>query len=313
VAVLIAIMSLLMTRMFYLASYPYPPFASETVAYGLAQPPVSHRVLAPRLARGAFEWTGFSQFMQWDFVVRTLFCAAAFAAIYYFLRLFHSRTWSIVGLLAAPIVMLWSLDMPAADAFPQVFFFAAAFICLVRKKPAWFALVFVVALMNRETIAALVLPFVITFWPAMPKRRLAAWTALLVASTVVWKFYLAPTYLPGGRGGVVDLQFVANLKSLRDLRHVLNPFAKNPFTILGYTYLLVPWAWRDLPDFGKMLCLCFVPYGVLMLIVARLAETRVYMEWTPLATLVVVAALMRSVRESDAGTDQRSYRNSTSE
>src|SRR4029079_16583102 len=125
---------------------------------GLAQPPFSHRVLAPRLARAALELTGVSQFMQWDFVVRTGFCMAALAAIYAFLRLFHTRTWSIVGLLTAPIIMLWSLDMAAADAIPQVFFFAAAFICLAQKKPGWFALVFVVALLNRETIVALLLP-----------------------------------------------------------------------------------------------------------------------------------------------------------
>ena len=292
-------MSLLMTRMFYLATYPFPPFASKTVAYGLAEPPASHRVLAPWLARAALELTGVGQFMHWDFVVRTLFCIAAFTAIFGFLRLFHSRTWSLVGLLTAPIIMLWSMDMPSADSFPQVFFFAAAFICLVRKKPARFALVFVVALLNRETIAALLLPFVITFWRQMTSRRLTAWTLLLLVCTLVWKFYVAPTYLPGGRGGLAQFQLFANLRSLTDLHQVFNPFAKNPFTILGYTYLLLLWAWRGLPPFGKMLCLCFVPYVILMLMVSRLAETRVYMEWTPLAALVCVAAFARFSCEGD--------------
>jgi hypothetical protein len=296
-ATLVLILSLLMTRMFYLAAYPYPPLAADTVAYGLAGPPASHRILAPWLARGALELSGVGGFVHWAFVVSTLFCMAAFTAIYAFLREFHDRVWSLVGLLVAPVVMLWSIDMPSADAFPQVFFFSAAFICLVRQRPGWFAMVFVMALLNRETVIALLLPFVIAFWRTIPRWRLAAWTGALLACALVWKFYLAPTYLPGGSGSVVQLQFESNLSSLTELRHVFNPFAKNPFTILGYTYLFVPYAWRGLPAFGRMLCVCFLPYAGLMFFVARVAETRVYMEWTPLAALVCVSALARLVGE----------------
>ena len=298
-ATLIVILSLLMTRLFYLAAYPYPPFAAETVAYGVAAPPASHRILAPWLARAALELSGVGRFMHWEFVVSTLFCMAAFTAIYRFLREFHSRVWSLAGLLVAPVVMLWSIDKPSADAFPQVFFFAAAFICLVRQRPGWFAMVFVVALINRETVAALLLPFGITFWRLMPRWHLAGWTVGLLGCTFAWKLYLAPSYLPGGSGSVAEFQLGSNLSSLTELRHVLNPFAKNPFTILGYTYLFVPFAWRQLPAFGKMLCICFVPYAILMLLVARLAETRVYMEWTPLAALVCVSAFVRLVGERD--------------
>jgi hypothetical protein len=300
-ATLVLILSLLVTRLSYLAAYPFSGLAPDTVAYGLAQPPASHRILAPWMARAALELTDIGQFVHWNFVVQMLFCVAALGATYAFLRLFHSRTWSLVGLLIAPVVMLWSIDMPAADSIPQVFFFALAFICLQRKRPALFALVYLVALVNRETIAALLLPFLVVFWADRSRWRAIAWTAGLLACTLGWKFYLAPAYLPGGRGPAAEFQLMSNIRSLADIRHVFNPFAKNPFTILGYTYLFVRYAWRDLAPFARTLCVSFLPYLLLMTVVARLSETRVYVEWTPIAALVAVAALARFAGTSDEG------------
>ena len=296
-AILVVTCSLLIVRLFHLAQYPYPAMSAEAVAFGHAEAPFHLRLLAPMMARGLFELTGLGRFVHWYFVVQFAFVTSAFAAIYVWLRLYFEGPQSQLGVALAPIILLWSMDMPAADAFPQVFFFTLAFIFLHQRRGGAFVLTFLVAVTNRETIAALLLPFLIHRWPSdgpLGQRhlRVAACVVVMAGWVVAWKLWIGPAFSPTITENKLALfQFNANLAMLTDWDHTLNPFAKNPFTILGYTWLLVLFAWKRLPAFVRMLCLCWLPYLGLMLVVAKITETRVHMEWTAVALAVAVTAL----------------------
>jgi len=247
------------------------------------------------LARLGLESSGAGSFLHWHFVVQFVFVLASLATMHVWLRSFFSRTETLIGILVAPIVLLWSVDMPAADAFPQVFFFAAAFLTLYERRAPMFLLIFAVAVMNRETIAALLLPFFIVFRRTLKPATLGLYLVVMLGWVIAWKLYVGPLLSPARVPNKLALfQWTTNLEMWSEWRHTLNPFAKNPFTILAYTWILVPYAWRELPPFCRMLCLCWIPYFVLMLFVARATETRVYMEWTPLALVVCAAAIRRA-------------------
>jgi hypothetical protein len=294
--------ALLVVRMFHLAHYPYPAMSAEAVAYGQTEAPFHVRLLTPMLTRGLLELTGVGSFTHWNLLVQFGFVSAAIVALFVWLREFFAESAATTGILLAPVALLWSIDMPAADAFPQVFFFTTAFILLHRRRYPTFFVVYGLAIMNRETAAVLVLPFLIQailMRDGAPGRTARKEFALAAAAgmigwAILWKLWLGPALSPAEIPNRLALfQFPRNAALFTDWAHTLNPFAKNPFTILGYFWLLVPFAWKSLPKFIKLLCLCWVPYFLLMLMVAKITETRVHMEWTPVALAVATAALTR--------------------
>lgn len=294
--------ALLVVRMFHLAHYPYHAMSAEAVAYGQSEAPFHVRLLAPMLTRGLLERTGVGSFTHWNLLVQFGFVSAAIVALYVWLREFFAETTAATGILLTPVVLLWSIDMPAADAFPQVFFFTTAFLLLHRRRYPAFFLVYGLAITNRETAAVLIVPFVLQAVflhddaPARFDRKKFALAAAagMTAWAILWKLWLGPALSPAEIPNRLALyQLPRNAALFSEWAHTLNPFAKNPFTILGYFWLLVPLAWKRLPRFIKLLCLCWVPYFLLMLIVAKITETRVHMEWTPVALAVATAALTR--------------------
>ena len=75
---------------------------------------------------------------------------------------------------------------------------------------------------------------------------------------------------PGLAVAYADVRLEKSVEDARDTTvATVEGIAKNPFTILGYTWLLALFAWKRLPPFIRTLCGGWLVYFLLMLVVGR--------------------------------------------
>lgn len=195
---------------------------------------------------------------------------------------------------------------------PSLAFFAAGMYLLYRRKPVlWFAALFVLATINRETTLLLLPLFLITRGldgGRLRLRRMLAWRNVLVVLPLAafwgaWQLIIRAVF--ADNASEFYPRFDWNIKSL------LVPLAwPQMLSACGYLLLLVLLAHRRLPDKMLRAWLWLVPvWLVFMFSYGILIETRVFGELIPF--LVCASALIleknlaarvhrgQSVRESE--------------
>jgi hypothetical protein len=170
---------------------------------------------------------------------------------------------------------------------PSVLFFTLGLILLYRRKWFWYYLLFVVASFNRETTLFLTFVFFFINLDQLSITRLAGHTAAQLVLWVLIKSAVQSIY-PNNLGqGAIQL-------TLEDtLQFLLQPGGW--FWVLpnwGLTWILALIGYRRLEDqFIKRSLWVIGPVFVVMLLVGKVDELRIYTELTPIVLTTALLSL----------------------
>jgi hypothetical protein len=226
---------------------------------------------------------------------RIVFGVMTIAATYFllveyakFLGLFLSRLQAgwLAPLILYPI--FWNYIILNGYLYPSdipaILFFTIGLRALYTENWKLYSIVFLVGLVNRESICFLSAAFAIAQLGRMDKGE---YCISLGIQAAIWALYkLALSSLFRGNPGAGDLylpHWVENLDFVRQMagdRTLIAQFA----VTFGAIWLLIPYGWRDQPPFvRKMLLLVPVVFAG-MWFVGNLHEVRIYGELIPILT-----------------------------
>ena len=126
-------------------------------------PPGAYRVLAPFVINATAAATGASLEATW-YVSRLVFIFVAFWAMHVYLRTWFAAEHAFAGvaLTAATLPLTFTNSWPHPDSMPELALFALGAMAIARRADAWFGVVLLLAALNRETSAFLVLLYFVT-------------------------------------------------------------------------------------------------------------------------------------------------------
>ncbi len=161
--------------------------------------------------------------------------------------------------------------------FGTLFFMAAGLGLMVRRHWLAYLPVFVLACLNRETAILLTFICVVNAYDLMPRGRLVFFTLVQFAVWFAVRFWIGWLYR-GNPGGVVEFQYVQNIKNL-----FLAPSYSlaQLLAVLALLFLIFN-NWPRKPLFLKRALIWFVPTLVVYFAVGILNEWRIYFEWYPI-------------------------------
>ena len=259
--------------------------------------PATYRILAPYLTHYFTVWTGLEPLLA--FLITRLFVIyAALVATHFYLRHWYSTAASLAGGLAVAAFMplTFTNNWAHPDSFPELCLFTLGCLAIARRNDRALYVLILIATLNRETTAFLVMLWATVRWGTM---RPFEFLARLGSYTFVW----AVVYV-GLRWwrGLQHYQYWMLDQNI-DILQIL-PAGFDPYTrivgYLGVVFLLIPAGLAikgaRMPDappfFSRALPVCGL-FVVTSLLFSALAESRIFL---PVVPLLLPGALCVFVR-----------------
>jgi len=268
---------------------------------GTAQSPYRYRVLLPVIAHVGAIAAQSSGRITYRKAVTAIYIGIQFAAIFGGLTLFYgySQIWlprigALVGTLFVAAMM--------APTFLYYFFqpwghlefltFTAAMWLIEKQRPGWFALLVVIATLNRETGCFLVVLYGLCNWQRLPQRRVFAVTtalACITATTILGLRFVRGFALHEGqeRPDFLVYRFVANMTHPLPIISVICFF--------GVLWVL---AFRNLQEKPALLtrALWYLPvFFTAHLLAANIEEVRYFLTICPIIVPLAMLSLLPEV------------------
>ncbi|MBD3297136.1 MAG: hypothetical protein GF341_00635 [candidate division Zixibacteria bacterium] len=297
--VLVALMAGYFVFLRYELNTEFPLATLTNLAEGTAYKPFQFRMLAPWLASGLAA-TGMADLLRGYQIIDLLAVIGLFYAFRYLLSDYLEgttlRLGSFLVFYALPWNYLLARDLPLILPYDlaAVAFFAWGLALLKRRQWTWFYPVFVIACLNRETMAFLVVVLVAVEYGRMSNRSLGIHAAAMVGIWLAVKFVMGALYA-NNPGNALELYHVnsdvlhitTNIDRLLIPRHLLIVLSN-----FGFAWLIVAVGYNRIHDRFARRSLWMVPLFVLMiLIVGNINEIRVFGELLPVVMLGVVGVL----------------------
>ncbi len=280
----------------YQLNRPLPQVALNALADGMAPKPFQYRILVPWLA-GAMSGHGWGGLVDWYRGIEI----AALVGLYYSFRLLIAQFVERAATLLSFTVfyaLVWNIllprDRPALLPYDltAVALMTICVVLTVRRQWLWYYPLFLLGVLNRETILFCTFFFLLSNWKQMSRGRL---TLHLVAQVVLWvgvKLILMSLY---GDNRGQDFEYYHTSTTLPHWQTNLEMLLNWRFFIMvasafGFIWVLIPVGWRRLVNPTlRQLPLVTVPYFVVLLFLGNLNELRAYAEILP---FVLVPALV---------------------
>ena len=248
--------------------------------------PAIYRVLAPYTTHYITVWTGIEPLPAF-LVTRLVWIYLALVAIHAYLRSWFSSAASLGGVLAAaaylPLTFTNSWAHP--DSFPELCLFTLGCWAIARNRDSLFYPIVLVAALNRETAAFLVLLWAFVRWGTVPAP---AFVVRLASYGAVWVSVYAGLRWWRGLQHYQYWMFDQNLAVLKILPANFDPYTRI-VGYLGVVFLLIP-AWLAItgarmsdapPLFKRALPVAGVFVAVAMMFSA-VAESRIFLPVVPM-------------------------------
>ena len=147
---------------------------------------------------------------------------------------------------------------------------------------------------NRETTIVLASWYFFYYLTTENTHRLVAKTLLLAALTPVVKYIVLWSHNLQSESGVISLYDTGELRLILNIAFLDNYRLLAVFGVFGFLWMLLPTAIQRLPNTPLVRCLWSFPiYFLGMMVVGNIHEIRIFLEFIPLVTLVLIAGLAR--------------------
>lgn len=202
----------------------------------------------------------------------------------------------------APVIlytMLWNYILLNGSFqyydFTTIFLTTAGLYFIARKNFGMFLFVFIIGLVNKETIGYLIFSYALFNYREFFTKKILVRTALISALFIGYKLLLGYIFRnnPGDPfeiGYYENIRIVQNLTSNKTLLRnlLLNFGGLYVFVIL----LFVTGAWKKFPDRRMIyMNLAIIPYYVFGIYITYITEVRVYTELIPMMTSLFIIYL----------------------
>jgi len=273
--------AILLTNIYWQSTQQLATATLAMFVAGVANKPFAYRILMPTLLGITAEANGLSLQLA-DIALRVLILTATMLLLRRWLRHFIHPLLADVMPLLLGVMLPWSFLFYWPYDFAGILIWTACLLCLVERRYATYLLLFTLGTLNRETAIFLIGLFGLTQWDLLGPRRTLQWCA---GQAAIWLTVFVGLRLlihPTG-GDAVEFHLLANLDYLLHgqgfgpLEHWVRLLSG-----LGFMWVLAFWHWRRKSPFLRRACWLFAPYFLVMLVVARFVETRVWYEWIPI-------------------------------
>lgn len=147
---------------------------------------------------------------------------------------------------------------------------------------------------NRETTIVLASWYFFYYMNTEKTHRLVAKTLLLAALTPVVKYIVLWSHNLDSGSDVVSLYDTGQLRLILNIAFLDNYRLLAVFGVFGFLWMLLPLAIQRQPNSPLVRCLWSFPiYFLGMMVVGNIHEIRIFLEFIPLVTLVLIAGLAR--------------------
>ena len=268
------------------------------VVAGTADAPGRYRVLAPFMNDAVARATGAAP-MNVFLLTRLLWFGLAFVALHVYLRTWFAPAAAMTGtiLTAALIPLTYTNSWPHPDHIPELALFTLACLAVARGHDGWFAAALIVASLNRETSAFLVLVYAV----ARPFSRPHAARTLAVAA--LWGAIYVGLRLWRGWEPYDMWQLERNIDFLKLLPPPYDPYYRAyAWFGIALTVPLLSLALRSRrrqPVFVRRILLVVPAVFVVALGISSIIESRIFTPILPilLPALMFTLATPKSVEE----------------
>jgi hypothetical protein len=149
---------------------------------------------------------------------------------------------------------------------------------------------------NRETTIVLASWYYFYYLSSEKTPHLVAKTLLLVALTLAVKYIVLWSHNLQSESGVVSLYDTGQLRLLLNIAFLENYRLLAVFGVFGFLWMLLPLAIQRQQNSPLVRCLWSFPiYFLGMMVVGNIHEIRIFLEFIPLVTLVLITGLARRV------------------
>ena len=181
---------------------------------------------------------------------------------------------------------LFFCDMPA------LLFMILGLWLLQDRRWIAYCLLLPVAMLNRETAAALVLVFAFVYWDRMPRRAFLLHLAAQLAIVVAVKAALFVVYRHNPENFVSFHDRSTGIaRVILNLRFLAMPAALTMFGFMWLPFLVALWRLRD-PFFRRAVWV-IPPFVAGMMVVGNIFEFRIFTELLPIMTMTIALGLGR--------------------
>jgi hypothetical protein len=147
---------------------------------------------------------------------------------------------------------------------------------------------------NRETTVVLASWYFFYYLSTEKTPRLVAKTLLLVALTPAVKYIVLWSHNLQTESGVISLYDTGQLRLLLNIAFLENYRLLAVFGVFGFLWMLLPLSIQRQPNSPLVRCLWSFPiYFLGMMVVGNIHEIRIFLEFIPLVTLVLITGLAR--------------------
>jgi hypothetical protein len=169
--------------------------------------------------------------------------------------------------------------------FPALLFFTLGVLFLLQKRWIVFYIIFVIGLINKETILFLSAAFVFLYFKKMEKKNILFHLLLQIIIFVVIKSILIYTFAAND-GGL--LQFSLH----RNIHELLYPYSLISFIAAAIIIFLIFYRINEKPADLKRLALLIFPFGIALLLFAYIEEARDLYEIFPIFYLMIMHTVL---------------------
>ncbi len=261
-----------------------------------ANKPFVYRVLMPYLLGVVAGLNDIGDLKMADVPLRILVLFGTMLMLRRWLRHFVDPLLADIGPLLLGVILPWSFYFYWPYDFSGILLWTACLVALVEGRRPLYLLLFALGTLNRETTFFLIGIFAATQWEGLGRRRTLQYVG---AQAAIWSaiFVALRIFIRPAAGDPVEIQFMDNLVYLTR-GYGLGPFEHwmRLLSGLGFFWLLAPWHWSRKSLFLRRACWILPAYLLVMLVVARLVETRVWYEWIPIVLALSGQSLMEFAR-----------------
>ncbi len=291
----VAIAALLLTMAFATAFVDFRirefrPLVHESyipaVLDGSAEAPGRYRVLAPWVVKLVEAATPLDLEGAWHATRLAWFICAYFVTYAYF-RTWYDRLLAFAGtaIVAATLPLTFTNSWAHPDHAPELALFTAAALALARGRERLFGVLLVLACLNRETAAFLVLLYLAPPWSARRLTRGLLFGLLAGSVLLGLRIWLGVEHYE-------YWQFWRNLRFFGLLPPAFDPYkrAYAYFVVVLFVPMLILALaqWRTLPEWHRRALMVVPPFLTVAFLVSSVIETRIF---TPLYPLIMPAVL----------------------
>ncbi len=267
--------------------------------------PFQYRVLIPSLVNVIHKaFPGLKIFFLYQLILLGFSISLARVSRIYLREYIDNKLIEHFGIILLFYILLWNYCALGVWLYPwdipSIVFFTIGLICIKQNRMLLFFPLFVIATFNRETIILVILAHIITrdnlrmFFRAIPVSFLYFTVWLFIKYILYLIFIDNPLEPDGGK------LFLNKVSENIDFLIALLKFDK--FYILrifsfGGLYFLIPFAIKYLDNFTKRLLILIPVILVIIFMVGKFQEVRIYSELVPIILLPAILKFKKYISD----------------